>query len=1361
MMQILEQKVGETRAAKLRPMVQKQWDMQVDHRSPPDEPPRPHPEVAYARMETTGTKNVKTDEMREQLGLGPRPMGEKGRILEPQTIEEWDEWAKQKMADDPLYAPRLAERVSKDPTARLGPGDTAVVGRYLREMNNRGSTDYDAIRTAIEAAESAGVQWGQEGVARQVELAADFSLTGLARKHSAEVGEQPSDEQMAEYEGMAKQIKDLKGKLEEAEKGQVIDEQIKKDTPKRGRKKKSIPEAAKKVIDSFKSKWQAFAKAGNKYDPVTDQPDRLAQAGRAQDEMLRAATEVIEAVGQDHASFATFWESIKADIGEDAEPVFRDAWSQLKDSGVVGADVDPGNKAELSKLAREIQQAYVEAGMRDRDEVIAAVHEAMGELVPGITLDETVDALSKYGQFTTPSKEDVDTIIREMNAEILKLAQIRDAEIALERAKELRQQNKNMSDEEIGNKLLDEDLLVKATGFLPDKPHNAVRDLTKVYSELKKGIPASSEGIEGTLQTALAAMERSLNNRIRDVQKEIADRKPIVRNKREQRTSPTTDRLKAELEVLLEARDALPEWQQMNEEQRVRSAEKGAEKVLAALQAEAEAGFPAKDPQGPGPSSDKLSALRTQIEGIRKQRDAAQREGKRVESLDQQIEALEQKIELEQQGVDTAKKPTLEHLPLAEAAREAFRMQLQAELAALRNAKKPKMPKDERYRRAYEASLKKRIAKYEDMIARGEFDPAPKKEPRKLSQTEIDLKLQLANKKHDFFEKVDERRLEKLSPVGKGLDAVQQTAHLSRAMMTSIDLSAVLRQGGLAAYSHPILAQKAAGEMMKSIAGADWQNLSVEEGRKAELASMEKLKNDPVVQFGMENGLDITESEGKLQSQEEAFMGRWVRQGIGKKGTKLNTASKVALEPVAASARAYTTFLNNMRASLFKQMVENLGRNGQVTADEAKLLASYVNVLTGRSDFKYFNKAAAAVNAWFFAPRYVASRFQFLGKGAHLLGQEVAAGVSPKMRASLEKKTSRRVRRLMLAEYSRTFIGAATFIGSAVALGALLTDDDDDKPWVELNPLSPDFLKIRIGETRLDPMAGLSQVIVFSSRMWWGASKSSVTGDIKKFGERGPIGIQHRADLGIRFLRTKAAPIPGAAWTVLTRDDEGKMTNVVGEEETPLSLTAGMFIPLSTREIYDAMKHRGIPQGVALSTLAVLGMGMNTYGPVTSYLEADDAGKEKMTDNYLKYMDWDSELPAFSKYLSEEQIQKARWRQEERRGDLLYDATGPVPDPDRIGKDGGYKSQKTYDQAVASRDKSLAEFEDFKLEFAPTYEDALRLLQYHYTRDYTRPAGRAEGGGLLKKGTNTIKPGYFDRLPRLWALYESGQQAAP
>ena len=395
--------------------------------------------------------------------------------------------------------------------------------------------------------------------------------------------------------------------------------------------------------------------------------------------------------------------------------------------------------------------------------------------------------------------------------------------------------------------------------------------------------------------------------------------------------------------------------------------------------------------------------------------------------------------------------------------------------------------------------------------------------------------------------------------------------------MTSIDLSAVLRQGGLGVYSHPVMARKAAAEMWSAI----WS-------REKEFQSMEKLRTRPNAQLYEESGLNLTVSEGKLPRQEEAFMGRWARTGIDFAGEKVQTASKLALEPVAASARAYVTFINNLRADLFDVMVENLGPGGQVTKEEAKLIAKYVNVATGRADLKALNDAAATLNTVFFAPRYVASRLQYLAMPFYLMGT----------------KDSGRVKKLIAKEYARTFTGAAVFIGSLTALAYLAAGgDDEEKPSLAVNPLagdlfSSDLAKVRIGETRIDALAGLAQVIVFSSRMLAGRTKSSVTGKVKPFYEGGPYETTHGSEAW-RFLRTKFAPVPGAVVTAFSG-----MKDVVGDPVTPAGLVGGLFVPISVGEIYSTMRHRGIPKGTALAVLNSMGAAVNTYGPKTAYLDA-------------------------------------------------------------------------------------------------------------------------------------------------------------
>ena len=182
------------------------------------------------------------------------------------------------------------------------------------------------------------------------------------------------------------------------------------------------------------------------------------------------------------------------------------------------------------------------------------------------------------------------------------------------------------------------------------------------------------------------------------------------------------------------------------------------------------------------------------------------------------------------------------------------------------------------------------------------------------------------------------------------------------------------------------------------------------------------------------------------------------------------------------SARAYSTFLNGIRFKLFKHMIESLGQNGQVTADEAKVIAQYVNVATGRADLGKFNQAAANLNVLFFAPRFVASRFQYIAMPFYLLPS---------------RKVSFRVKKAIVKEYARYATGIATFLATAVGLGALAYDDDDEeKPTVELDPRSSDFMKIKMGETRIDPMSGFAQVVTFISQVTSGYKKNN-TGELR------------------------------------------------------------------------------------------------------------------------------------------------------------------------------------------------------------------------------------------------------------------------
>lgn len=168
-------------------------------------------------------------------------------------------------------------------------------------------------------------------------------------------------------------------------------------------------------------------------------------------------------------------------------------------------------------------------------------------------------------------------------------------------------------------------------------------------------------------------------------------------------------------------------------------------------------------------------------------------------------------------------------------------------------------------------------------------------------------------------------------------------------------------------------------------------------------------------------------------------------------------------------------------------------------------------------------------------------------------------------------------KKLIAKEYGKALIGVGVIYALAAAAGAELEDDMTDS----------DFGKIKLGNTRLDPLGGLSQTAVFASRMGHGAYKTGqswVTGKPRKTsymaGETMTVG---------RFLRSKLSPIAATMVNVAAGETAG------GDKVTPKQLTQDLTIPLSFRDIKDAIEEQGVPAGVALWLVSLFGVGMQTY----------------------------------------------------------------------------------------------------------------------------------------------------------------------
>ncbi len=365
----------------------------------------------------------------------------------------------------------------------------------------------------------------------------------------------------------------------------------------------------------------------------------------------------------------------------------------------------------------------------------------------------------------------------------------------------------------------------------------------------------------------------------------------------------------------------------------------------------------------------------------------------------------------------------------------------------------------------------------------------------------------------------------------KGIEYAKEVGNLGRALKATLDLSAVLRQGGFLAFGHPVRAAKAITPMLRAFSS---------EAKAHQINS--EIQSRPNAPLYKASKLYFADQNAPLSAREESFASR--------------LASKIPL--VAGSERAYNTFLNKLRADSFDAMSTSLSRHGISTVEESRTIANYINVATGRGNV---GAAGEALGQVFFSPRYWASRLQLLG------GQPLYGG-------------SAVTRKLIAKDYAHFLIG----LGVVYALGQAAGGD------VEKDSRSSDFGKIRFGKTRIDPLTGMGQHFVFLRRLYSGQSKSTMTGKIADLrGEDRKYGKPDVEKTVSRYVRGKLAPVPSSVLNYVAGEDS------VGKKVTAASAAGDFFTPLVANDIYTSLKEEGIEKGAAMSLLALFGAGVQTY----------------------------------------------------------------------------------------------------------------------------------------------------------------------
>lgn len=406
-------------------------------------------------------------------------------------------------------------------------------------------------------------------------------------------------------------------------------------------------------------------------------------------------------------------------------------------------------------------------------------------------------------------------------------------------------------------------------------------------------------------------------------------------------------------------------------------------------------------------------------------------------------------------------------------------------------------------------------------------------------------------------------------------------ANIPRTLMASWDMSAPLRQGiGLI---HKPQFWTALPEMFKSW-GSEEAYQSAQKAILDDPIFKKRVTADGIIKpsFAEDVGLKLTDLHD-MTRREESIMSSMAERVPG----------------VRRSNRAYTIFLNKLRADTFKQMLGDFGvtsgENMKQNVAKSKEIANFINTATGRGNLGRLEPSAKALSTVLFSPRLIASRIGMMGKGAQaLFSPEVYMMKSPSVRR----------------EYLKSLAAIAATAGTFSQLMRL------GGATVESDIASSDFGKPRIGNTRIDPYGGFQQYIVAMQRLMPELDLSSaglgeIGGRMKSSnvpqGQEGReydlgnpgYGQSTRADVLGRFIRSKTNPILNFGWGLMAGKKEisGKKMDLTTMNPFENAI-AQRFIPMLTQDIYDMIQDNETPDSAkALATfLSTFGAGSQTYG---------------------------------------------------------------------------------------------------------------------------------------------------------------------
>lgn len=390
--------------------------------------------------------------------------------------------------------------------------------------------------------------------------------------------------------------------------------------------------------------------------------------------------------------------------------------------------------------------------------------------------------------------------------------------------------------------------------------------------------------------------------------------------------------------------------------------------------------------------------------------------------------------------------------------------------------------------------------------------------------------------------------------------AMEALGLIPRAVITSGEHSAVLRQGALLSVAHPGRAREAFARSMRTL---------FSEGNAATLDATRRAS--PKFRDATAAGLFHADINGGTVAAEEVFMSKFAK------------SIPVVGPIIKASNRIFTSYLNELRALVFDEAVANWDvakkhANPTDRLADMKRWASFVNHASGRGTLPPGEKLNQLLSVAFFAPRLLVS-----------YPQTVYDLVRPGTSGLVRKQIARDL---------VTSVGLGTTVLGVVKASGLAD--------VEANPFSSDFGKIRVGSQRWNIWGGYQPIARYMAQSAVNQQKAADTGLYYQPG---------RAQVIAKFLRTKASPLAGLAMDLAPALGGERPENFIGEplQATPSGVGKEAFdrlVPLFWQDVVNAAREEGWV-GAATAAPGALGVGVQTYttGKERLYRELGGTGE--------------------------------------------------------------------------------------------------------------------------------------------------------